>query len=74
VDVECKLRRVNFRRVSDPRRAFRPTLGVTGICDDWYRSTMRGILICSGTSWRAEDKEGSGSDMPWCTSNHHRAV
>jgi hypothetical protein len=29
-DVECKLRWVNFRGVSDPRRAFLPALRVTG--------------------------------------------
>jgi len=28
--VECKLRCVNFRRVSDPRRAFLPVFKVTG--------------------------------------------
>jgi len=37
-DVEWKLRCVKFRRVSDPRRAFQPVFGVTGISDDWYRS------------------------------------
>jgi hypothetical protein len=36
--VECKLRSVNFRRVSDPRRVFRPAFRVTGISDDSYRS------------------------------------
>ena len=34
-DAECKLRSVNFRRVSDPRRAFRPAFRVTGISDNW---------------------------------------
>jgi len=38
--VECKLNSVNFRGVSDPRRAFRPALGVTGITDNWYKSAM----------------------------------
>ena len=33
-DVECKLRCVNFRRVSDCRRAFRPAFGVTEISVD----------------------------------------
>jgi len=33
-DEECKLRCINFRRVSDPRRAFRPAFGVTEISDD----------------------------------------
>ena len=37
-DVECKLRSVNFRRVSDPRRVFQQAFGVTGISDDRSRS------------------------------------
>jgi hypothetical protein len=36
--VECKLRSINFRRVSDPRRVFRQALRVTGISDDRNRS------------------------------------
>jgi len=36
--VECKLRRVNFKRVSDPRRAFRPAFRVTWFSDVRYRS------------------------------------
>jgi len=47
--VECKLRCVNFRRVSDPGRAFRPAFRVTGISDDWYKSTMGVIVISLGT-------------------------
>jgi hypothetical protein len=46
--VECKLRRVNFRRVSDPRRAFRPAFGVNGISDDWYRITMEVVVKSLG--------------------------
>jgi len=38
-EAECKLRSVNFRRKSEPRRAYRPAFGVTGISDGWYRST-----------------------------------
>ena len=38
-DVECKLRCVNFRRVSDRRRAFLPALRVTGSADDKPGST-----------------------------------
>jgi hypothetical protein len=34
MDVECKLRCVNFRRVSDPRRAFLPAFRVTGSAGD----------------------------------------
>jgi len=45
VDVVCKLRYVNFRRVSDPRRAFLPAIRVTGISDDCNRSTMGVIVI-----------------------------
>jgi len=47
--VECKLRCDNFRRVSDPRRAFLPALRVTGISDDWYRSTIGVTVIGLGT-------------------------
>jgi len=57
-DVECKLRSVNIRRVSDPWRAFRPAFRATGISDDkyrrnWdlhdgYRSTMGVIGISLG--------------------------
>jgi len=63
--VECKLRCVNFRRVSDSRRAFLPAFRVTEISDDWYRSTMGVIVIglgmpqsagenfeCNGDHWR----------------------
>jgi len=48
-DVECKLRCVNFRRVSDPRRAFQPTFRVTAISDHWNRSPMGVSVIGSGT-------------------------
>jgi hypothetical protein len=37
--VECKLRCVNFRRVTDHRRAFLPAIRVTGITDDTPGST-----------------------------------
>jgi hypothetical protein len=47
--VECKLRYVKFRRVSDPGRAFRLAFRVTGISDNWYRSTMGVIVISLGT-------------------------
>jgi len=46
--VECKLRSVNFRREPDPRRAFRPAIGVTGISDDWYGSTMGAVVRSLG--------------------------
>jgi hypothetical protein len=38
-DVECKLRSVNFRRVSGHRRAFLPAFRVIGSADDKPRST-----------------------------------
>ena len=44
-DVECKLRCVNFRRVSDPRRAFQPAFRVSGISENWYSSTIGVIII-----------------------------
>jgi hypothetical protein len=59
--VECKLRKVNFRRVSDPRRAFRLAFRVTGISDDWYRSSMGVIVISLGTRWSGKEKTGSAS-------------
>ena len=47
--MECKLRCVNFRRVSDPMREFLPAFRVTGISNDWYRCTMGVILRALGT-------------------------
>jgi len=47
--MECKVRCVNFRSESDPRRAFRPIFRVTELSVDWYRSTMGVIVICLGT-------------------------
>ena len=46
--MECKLRCVNFRRVSDPRRAFLPAYRVTGSTGDKPGS--------------ADDKSGSTSN------------
>jgi len=46
--VEWKLRSVNFRRVSDPRRVLRQGFRVTGISDDSYRSMMGVIVISLG--------------------------
>ena len=51
--MECKLRCVNFKRVSDHTRAFWPAFGVPEISDDWYRSTMGVIVISLGTPWSA---------------------
>jgi len=56
--VECKLRCVNFRSVSDPRRAFQPAFRVTEICDDWYRSDMGVIMISLGTPRSAGENFG----------------
>ena len=56
--MECKLRCINFRRVSDPRRAFRPAIRVTGISDDCYRSTMGVIVIGLGTPRSARENFG----------------
>jgi hypothetical protein len=36
--VEYKLRSVNFRRVSDPRKVYQLAFSVTGISDERYRS------------------------------------
>jgi len=50
-DVECKLRSINFRSGSDPRRAFQPAFTVTGISDDCYWSTMWVLVIRFGALW-----------------------
>jgi len=46
--MESVLRNVKLRRESDPRRAFWPAFGVTSISDDWYRSTIRAVVISWG--------------------------
>ena len=53
--MQCKLRCVNFRRVSDPRRAFQPAFGVTEISDDWYRSTVEVIVTSMETPRSARE-------------------
>ena len=58
-NVECKLKCVNSKRVSNPRRAFRPAFGATGISDDWYRSTMGVIVISLRTPQCARETFGS---------------
>jgi len=66
--VECKLRYVNFRRVSDPRRAFWPAFRVTGISDDRYRSTMGVIVICLGTPgsiWKRRRQVWKHQQQAW---------
>ena len=56
--MECKLRCVDFGTVSDPRRAFQPAFGVTGISDDLYRSTMGVIVISLRTPRSAGENFG----------------
>jgi len=56
--VECKLRCVNFSRVSDPTKAFRPAFGVTEMSDDWYRRIMGVIMISLGTPRSAGENFG----------------
>jgi len=75
--VERKLTSVDFRRVSNPWRAFQPAFRVTGISDDMYRSTMGVMVVCLGTLWSdkdkpgsTNDKPGSAGDKPWGTLNH----
>jgi len=60
------LRCINFRRVSDPRRAFRLALRVTRISNDYYRSTMGVIVIGLGTPQSAGVNFG-------CTCEHLEA-
>jgi len=57
--VEYKLRCVDFRRVSDRKRAFQPAFRVTEISDDWYRSTMEVIVTSLGTLQSARENFGS---------------
>jgi hypothetical protein len=45
VNVECKLKCVNFRRVSDSRSTLLPAFRVTGISDDYYRGAIGVIVI-----------------------------
>jgi len=82
--VECKLRCVNFRSVSDPRRAFRPAFAVTEISDDWYRSTM-GVIVTSlgtprsagenfGCTWEHLGVPGSACDKSGSTDDMPRSA
>ena len=57
--MECKLRSVNFRRELDSRRAFWPALRVTGMSDDWNRSTMGVFMIglgIPGIAWECRQQ------------------
>ena len=65
--MECKLGYVNFRRVSDTRRAFRPAFRVTGTSDDCYSSILEVIVIGLGTPRSARENFG-------CTWEHLGAL
>ena len=72
--MECKLRSVNFRRVSDPRRAIRPAFGVTGISDDWYGSSMGAVvksLGASGTVAQPMRESQTNSEKCWVPMGIH---
>jgi hypothetical protein len=56
--VECKLRCVNFRSVSDPGRAVWPAFRLTEISDDWYSKTMGVIVMILGTPRSAGENFG----------------
>ena len=65
--MECKLRSVNSRRVSDPGRVFRQAFRVTGISDDRCRSKWDlSILIA--------EYDGSDCDMLRSTSEPRREL
>jgi len=65
--VECKLRSVNFRRVSDPRRVFRPAFRLTGISDNRYRSNWN-------LWWLIKEYNGSDCDKFGSTSERQREL
>jgi hypothetical protein len=58
--VECKLRSDNFKRVSDPRRAFLPAFRVTGSTDNNPGSA-------DNNPGSADDNSGSADDMAGST-------
>jgi len=58
VDVECNLKLVNYSRVSDPRRAFRPAFGVPWISGEGPRSVMGVIVISLGIPWSVGENFG----------------
>ena len=70
--MECNLRCVNFRRVSDPRRAFLPAFRVTGITADCYSCTMGVIVIGLGTSQSASENFGCTWERRWQVSVRRR--
>jgi hypothetical protein len=56
--VGSELRCDNFRKVSDPGRAFRPAFGVTGIYEDWYRRIIKVIVISLRTPQSTRENFG----------------
>jgi hypothetical protein len=64
--MECKLKCVNFRRVSDPEKVFWLAFRVTGISDDMSWSTMGVIVLGLGIPQTAKGKFG-------CTWDHLEA-
>jgi len=62
-DVECKLRCVKFKRVSDLRRAFLPAVRVTGSADNK-----------TGRTWEHRRQTWERRRPAGSTSNHSRAV
>ena len=73
-DVECKLSCVNFRRVSDPRTAFRPAFWVPGFSDDWSKSTMGAVVTSLKTPGCTGDRSGSAHTKPVTTWERHWQV
>ena len=72
--MECKFRSVNFRRVSDPRRAFRLAFRVTGISDDWYGSTMGAVVKsfeAPGTVAQPMRESQTNSERGWVLMDIH---
>jgi len=65
--VECKHRCVNFRRVSDPGRAFLPTIRVTGSTGDKPGSADDKPGSADDKPGSTDDKPGSADDKPGST-------
>jgi len=58
--MQCKLRCIDFRSVSDPRRAFLPAFGVTGSASDMSGSTSNH----SGAAWEKNIFFGNAAGGP----------
>ena len=72
--MECKLRSINFRKVSDPRSAFWQAFRVTGISDDWYKSIIGVIVISLGTRRSAIDKPENTANKPGSADDKPRSA